>query len=77
MRPTRPLQLAMVQLDGRWEILVNGKRVGGFLHKADARRCVLDIAGQTRCDGYPVDILEQDAFGELRALGAGAGRTPG
>jgi hypothetical protein len=65
----------MVQLDGRWEILVNGKRVGGFVDKADARRCVLDIAGQTRCDGYPVEVLDHDAFGEVKSFGGG-GRSP-
>ena len=58
MRPVRALRLAVVARDGRWEIVVNGRAVGGFALEADAQRCLLDIAGQTRCDGYPVEVLE-------------------
>lgn len=64
----RALQLAIVTTNGSWKIYMDGVGVGRFERRADATRCALDIAGHTRMEGYPVEVLLQDAFGEVRTL---------
>lgn len=67
-QPARALQLAVVKQDGVWRILLNGEGVGRFEDQADATRCAIDIAAQTRGDGHPVEVLVHTDFGEVRTL---------
>ena len=67
-RAGRVVRLAVVQVDGSWRIFVNEQKVGRFTRHADAIQCALEIASETRRDGYPVEVLSQGAFGELSAL---------
>ncbi len=64
----RAIQLAIVTMDGSWRIYLNGEGLGRFARRADATLCALDIAGETRLEGYPVEVLLQDDFGEVRTL---------
>jgi len=71
-RPERAVQLAIVQFEDAWRILLNGQKVGRFRRHADAVQCALEIAMETRRDGHPVEVLAQDAFGEVTVLDAEA-----
>ena len=68
MQPVRALQLAVAEMDGRWSVLVNGRQVGWFDRRPDAERCLLDMAGQTRCDGYPVQVTTPWPLAEGRSI---------
>ena len=67
-RSGRVVRLAVVQVDRTWRIFVNEQKVGRFSRHADAIRCALEIASETRRDGYPVEVLSQGAFGEVSAV---------
>lgn len=71
----RAIRLAVVEVEGSWRILVDGRRLGRFHLQANAVQCALEIAGETRRDGWPVEVLTQQAFGELSVLQASSQTT--
>lgn len=71
----RAIQLAVITMDGSWRLLMDGQTVGRFSRQSDALGCATDIAGQTRREGRPVEVLLQDAFGEVQSLPARDGQA--
>ena len=59
------VHLAVVQLDHDWRIFLNDQKVGRFTHQSDAVQCALDIARESRREGFAVEILTRNRFGEV------------
>ncbi len=54
-----------------WTIVAHGRRLGRFLYRVDAEEAVLRLAAKGRGEGHPVEVLIQDAFGEMLPLEPG------
>ena len=59
------VQLAVVQMDHDWRIFLNDQKVGRFTHQADAVQCALDIAREGRREGFAVEVVTHNRFGEV------------
>jgi hypothetical protein len=59
------VHLAVVQADHDWRIFLNDRKVGRFTRRTDAVQCALDIARQGRGDGFAVEVLTHNRFGEV------------
>lgn len=59
------LRVAVVRMEGAWRIFLGSERFGRFAVHDDALECALDIAGETRTEGVPVELLDQSEFGEV------------
>lgn len=64
----RTTQLAVIQIEGSWCMLLNGERVGRFARRTDALGCAIDVGNSADHDGAPVEVLVQDQYGQITAL---------
>ena len=63
-----PLVLAVVRFPDGWRILAHDRRWGRFPYRVDAEEAALRLARKSLAAGRPVQLLVQDAHGELRKL---------
>ena len=59
------VHLAVVQMDHDWRLFLNDHKVGRFTHQSDAVQCALDIAREGRREGFAVEVLTHNRFGEV------------
>ena len=72
----RQVQFAVILHDSAWRLLVNGKRMGRFSARDAALGCACEMARLTRADGLGVEVLVQDAYGEVTTLPRATRRAP-
>jgi hypothetical protein len=73
MRPDEaaPLKLAVIWSDGRWTLLAPKARYNRYASRQSALAAAQRLARLARAQGRSVEILLQDAGGELSRVAAG------
>lgn len=65
---THVIQVAVIRHGGEWRILRDGQDAGHFEYSVDAIDAALDRALRLRNKGVQVEVLVQDAAGQLRQV---------
>lgn len=60
--------IAVLRFADGWRILAGRHRWGRYEYRVDAEEAALRLARQSRLRGRPLEVLAQDAQGELRRL---------
>lgn len=60
--------LSVIRWTDVWTIVAQGKRLGRFAYRVDAEEAVLRLAARSVDEGQTVEVLIQNAWGEMRPL---------
>ena len=62
------VQLCVLEVERSWRLLLNGEGLGRFASRSGALNCAEEIARQSTGDGYRVELLAQEPWGEMVVL---------